>query len=98
LSLVQGEPGGTGSAWFSARLRRKENLGSEYILHFDLAGRDASGVSMRASPAIAASVSEAAELALGFDEAACHVFDAQGQRIEPRGQGSATASVVPLRA
>ena len=98
LSLLQGEAAGSGRAWFSARLRRKENLGSEYILHFDLAGRDAHGVSMRASPALAASVSEAAELALGFDEANCHVFDAQGQRIEPRGQGTATASIVPLRA
>ncbi|RDJ22284.1 ABC transporter ATP-binding protein [Bosea caraganae] len=98
LSLVPGEPGHAGRPWFSARLRRKENLGSEYILHFDLAGRDAQGVTMRASPAVAASLSEAAEFALGFDEAACHVFNAAGDRLEPKAPGAATASVVPLRA
>ena len=98
LSLVQGEPAGAGRAWFSARLRRKENLGSEYILHFDLAGRDLPGVTMRTSPAQAAGVAEAAEVTLGFDEAACHLFTADGERIEPRGPGVATASVVPLRA
>ena len=98
LSLVQGEPGGSGRAWFSARLRRKENLGSEYILHFDLAGRDATGVTMRATPAAAAGVNEAAEVTLGFDEAAAHVFAADGERLEPRGPGAATSSVVPLRA
>jgi multiple sugar transport system ATP-binding protein len=98
LSLAQGEAGHAGRSWFSARLRRKENLGSEYILHFDLAGRDASGVTMRASPAVAAGLGEAAELALGFDEAACHVFNAAGDRLEPKASGAATASVVPLRA
>ncbi|KFC76021.1 Fused maltose transport subunit, ATP-binding component of ABC superfamily regulatory protein [Bosea sp. LC85] len=96
LTLVHGEQAGAGRAWFSARLRRKENLGSEYILHFDLAGRDAPGVTMRASPAVAACVNEAAEVTLGFDEAASHIFDAEGDRLEPRGQGG--ASVVPLRA
>jgi len=98
LSLVHGEPGGTGRAWFSARLRRKENLGSEYILHFDLAGRDLPGVTMRTSPVQAANVSEAAEVTLGFDEAACHLFATDGERIEPRGPGVASASIVPLRA
>ncbi|WP_332682870.1 ABC transporter ATP-binding protein [Bosea sp. (in: a-proteobacteria)] len=98
LSLVHGETAGAGRGWFSARLRRKENLGSEYILHFDLAGRDAQGATMRTSPAIAAGVHEAAEVALGFDETACHLFAADGERIEPRGPGVATASVVPLRA
>ncbi|UZF90839.1 ABC transporter ATP-binding protein [Bosea sp. NBC_00550] len=97
LTLVHGEPG-PGRAWFSARLRRKENLGSEYILHFDLAGRDAEGVTMRTSPAIAAGVNEASEVTLGFDEAAAHIFGADGDRIEPRGQGVATGSVIPLRA
>ncbi|PSC06569.1 glycerol-3-phosphate ABC transporter ATP-binding protein [Alsobacter soli] len=98
LSLLHGDSAGPGRAWFSARLRRKENLGSEYILHFDLAGRDAAGVTMRASPAVAAGVNEAAEVTLGFDEAACHVFDADGARVEPRSPGGATGSVVPLRA
>jgi multiple sugar transport system ATP-binding protein len=98
LSLVQGDPGGSGRAWFSARLRRRENLGSEYILHFDLAGRDATGVTMRATPAEVAGVNEAAEVTLGFDEAAAHIFAADGERIEPRGHGAATGSVVPLRA
>ncbi|SEF83287.1 ABC transporter ATP-binding protein [Bosea lathyri] len=97
LSLAQGEPGQGGRAWFSARLRRKENLGSEYILHFDLAGRDAPGVTTRATAATAATVNETAEVALTFDETACHVFDVGGERLEPR-NGGAVSSVVPLRA
>jgi len=99
LSLVHGEPGVSDRAAFSARLRRKENLGSEYILHFDHAGHDAVSVTMRATPAVAASMDEATEVRLGFDEAACHIFAADGDRIEPRGQGIATAaSIVSLRA
>jgi multiple sugar transport system ATP-binding protein len=98
LSLAPGEPGHGGRAWFSARLRRKENLGSEYILHFDLAGRDAPGVTMRAAPTTAATIGESAELALTFDEAACHVFDAAGQRLATRSGTGATRSVIPLRA
>ncbi|KRE11162.1 glycerol-3-phosphate ABC transporter ATP-binding protein [Bosea sp. Root381] len=94
LSLAHGE---TGRASFSARLRRKENLGSEYILHFDLAGHT-QGVTMRATPATAAGVNESAEVMLGFDETAAHVFGADGDRIEPRGQAGAIGSVVPLRA
>ena len=98
LALVHGELGGPGRAWFTAKLRRKENLGSEYILHFDLAGRDTQGVTMRTTPAIAAGVSEASEVTLGFDEAACHIFGADGGRVEQRGENGATGSVVPLRA
>jgi len=94
LSLVHGE---TERASFSARLRRKENLGSEYILHFDLAGH-MQGVTMRATPATAAAVNESAEAMLGFDERAAHVFGGDGNRIEPRVQAGATGSVVPLRA
>ena len=96
LSLVHGESGSRAS--FSARLRRKENLGSEYILHFDHAGHDALSVTIRATPAAAASVDEAAEVALGFDEAAAHVFGSDGERIEPLGQRVPAASVMPLRA
>jgi multiple sugar transport system ATP-binding protein len=96
LSLLQTEA--AGRAWFSARLRRKENLGSEYILHFDLAGRDAPGVTMRASPAVAAGLNEASEVRLGFEEAAGHLFGPDGARLEPRAGGIATAAVVSLRA
>ncbi|MFJ5367779.1 ABC transporter ATP-binding protein [Bosea sp. CER48] len=95
LSLVPGEAGGRAS--FSARLRRKENLGSEYILHFDHAGHDAVSVTMRATPAVAAGVDEATEVRLAFDESAAHVFASDGQRVEPRAHGMATGSVVQLR-
>ncbi|MGN6095739.1 MAG: ABC transporter ATP-binding protein [Bosea sp. (in: a-proteobacteria)] len=98
LSLAQGEPGEGGRASFSARLRRKENLGAEYILHFDHAGHDAVNVTMRTSPAVAAGLHETAVVTLGFDEAAAHLFAADGHRIEPRGHGVMTGSVVPLRA
>ena len=98
LSLVEGASDADGRGRFPARLRRKENLGSEYILHFDLAGREGAGVTMRATPAAAAGVNEASEVRLGFDAAACHVFSADGDRIEPRGASVAAGSVVPLRA
>jgi len=98
LSLAQGEPGEGGRASFSARLRRKENLGAEYILHFDHAGHEPVNVTMRTSPAVAAGLHETAVVTLGFDEAAAHLFAADGHRIEPRGHGVMTGSVVPLRA
>lgn len=53
---------------------------------------------MRATPATAADIGAAAEVTLGFDEAACHLFAADGERIEPRGASVATAAIVPLRA
>ncbi|WP_188517211.1 ABC transporter ATP-binding protein [Alsobacter metallidurans] len=97
LSIGQADPGHGARASFSARLRRKENLGSEFILHFDLAGPDASGVTMRATPASAALVQESSEVTLTFDEGLCHVFNSAGRRLEAR-DGSSRNTIVSLKA
>jgi len=65
-----------------AERRRIENLGSEYILHFDVAGLD--GVVTSRVPADH-DPGPAAATELVFDLAACHVFDARGERTEPHG-------------
>ena len=59
-------------------LRRAENLGSEYILHFDVAGiGDRRDHVPRARPITIRR--RAAHVELVFDAAACHVFDAEGR-------------------
>jgi multiple sugar transport system ATP-binding protein len=62
--------------------RRIENLGSEYILHFDVAGLDAV-ITSRIPADHDPGATAATELV--FDLAACHVFDAHGNRTEPHG-------------
>jgi multiple sugar transport system ATP-binding protein len=64
------------------RLRRSENLGAEHILHVDLAA-PASGTLtsvMAGDPDVMAD--DARRLALLFTPSACHVFDAEGARID----------------
>jgi multiple sugar transport system ATP-binding protein len=64
------------------RLRRSENLGAEHILHVDLAA-PASGTLtsvMAGDPDVMAD--DARRLALLFAPSACHVFDAEGARID----------------
>jgi multiple sugar transport system ATP-binding protein len=65
-----------------ARLRRKENLGSEFILHFDVAGPGRASVVARL-PAGPELQTISGEVELSFDVAACHIFDNQGERVEP---------------
>ncbi|MBZ6078429.1 ABC transporter ATP-binding protein [Microvirga puerhi] len=70
----------TGRASLPASLRRKENLGSEFILHFDVAGPASVVARVPAGPVVQA-VNGSVELS--FDVAACHIFNEQGERIEP---------------
>ena len=78
-------PTGTTRAGLCAldgRLRRSENLGAEHILHVDLAA-PASGTLtsvMAGDPDVMAD--DARRLALLFAPSACHVFDAEGARID----------------
>ena len=78
-------PTGTTRAGLCAldgRLRRSENLGAEHILHVDLAA-PASGTLtsvMAGDPDVMAD--DARRLALLFAPPACHVFDAEGARID----------------
>ncbi|MGH6859887.1 MAG: TOBE domain-containing protein, partial [Phyllobacterium sp.] len=71
-----------GQAGLNAVLRRKENLGSEYILHFDVAGLGSSTVTSRV-PSDRFNPDSGAFSELAFDVAACHVFDGNGDRVEP---------------
>ena len=64
------------------RLRRSENLGAEHILHVDLA-EPATGTLigvMAGDPEALAD--DARRLALLFAPSACHVFDAEGARVD----------------
>jgi len=63
-----------------ARFRRRENLGAESILHFDLAAAPSTPVLCRVGHAATEAMPEG-EVLLGFEPHDCHVFDAQGQRI-----------------
>ncbi|WP_191058162.1 ABC transporter ATP-binding protein [Geminicoccus harenae] len=64
-----------------AHLRRRELLGPEQILHFHLDRLESATVIVRLAGAQApVAVDGAAEL--GFDPGACHVFDAEGNRVE----------------
>jgi multiple sugar transport system ATP-binding protein len=86
--------------WLPARLRRRENLGSEHILHFDLPGGDLPPVIGR-SPAQLQLPADG-HVALTFDPAACHLFDASGVRVAVRGVDASIGQgrepiVVPFR-
>jgi multiple sugar transport system ATP-binding protein len=72
-----------GEAWLPARLRRRENLGSEHILHFDLPGADLPPVIARSSAQL--QLPADGHVALTFDVPACHLFDATGARVAARG-------------
>jgi multiple sugar transport system ATP-binding protein len=65
-----------------AVLRRSENLGSEFILHFDIAAPGATTITSRV-PAGAAPGPGAGEVDLVFEASACHLFDGEGERVEP---------------
>ena len=63
--------------------RRVENLGSEYIVHFDVKGLDTTVITSRIPADHELGSSTQTELV--FDLGACHVFDGDGQRTEPLG-------------
>ncbi|MEZ0168954.1 ABC transporter ATP-binding protein [Microvirga sp. TS319] len=69
-----------GRASLPARLRRKENLGSEFILHFDVAGPASVVARVPAGPEVQA---VSGDVELSFDVAACHIFDERGERVDP---------------
>jgi multiple sugar transport system ATP-binding protein len=77
-----------------ARLRRRENLGSEFILHFDVLATDAPGLVARAPATL--SLADGDEVALTVQAAACHLFGETGRRLEARTAPGEPASS-PLR-
>ncbi|MFC7396409.1 ABC transporter ATP-binding protein [Chelatococcus sp. GCM10030263] len=95
FSVLQNETGAANRPSLPVKLHRKENLGSEYILHFDLPGQEQATIIMRAPAAVATGLNEAELVFLTFEAAQCHLFDADGRRITPRDAGRV---VLPLRA
>jgi multiple sugar transport system ATP-binding protein len=65
----------------SGKLRRSENLGAGHILHVDLTAPAHGSVTCAVAGALEPFVIDGAELALQFASAACHVFDANGDRV-----------------
>ena len=66
-------------ASFTVRLRRSEHLGSEKILYFDVPEMANVTVTSRVTASVADINLETAELV--FDPSACHLFDADGKRL-----------------
>jgi multiple sugar transport system ATP-binding protein len=75
--------GGSRSCALAARLRRRENLGAETILHFDLAATPGTTMISRIAHDGGAPLVPTmdGELQLRFDAEACHVFDVDGRRL-----------------
>jgi multiple sugar transport system ATP-binding protein len=74
--------GGPRTCALTAKLRRRENLGAETILHFDLAAAPGTMICRIAHDGGAPLVPTMdGELQLRFDAEACHVFDADGRRM-----------------
>ncbi|MEP7207331.1 MAG: ATP-binding cassette domain-containing protein [Casimicrobiaceae bacterium] len=66
------------------RLRRRENLGSESILHVDLAGTEGVTVLCKVGhDDVAVDQALNAEVTLGVVPSTCHYFDGEGRRVEP---------------
>jgi multiple sugar transport system ATP-binding protein len=95
FSVLQNETGSANRPSLPVKLHRKENLGSEFILHFDLPGQEQATIIMRAPAAVATGLDETELVFLTFEAAQCHLFDADGRRITPRDAGRV---VLPLRA
>ena len=81
----QGAPLRVGEASLPAVLRRREDLGPELILHFDVAGLGSTAVTSRVPADHDVGDGQAT---LVFDTAACHLFDADGHRVERAGSGA----------
>ncbi len=83
-----------GQVSLPAVLRRAENLGAEFILHFDVAGLGDQPVLCRVPADHEHGTHGRTDLV--FDAAQAHVFDAEGNRVEPSGLAQ-RASGKPVR-
>ncbi|WP_191060538.1 ABC transporter ATP-binding protein, partial [Geminicoccus harenae] len=76
-----------------ARLHRRENLGPEQILHFDLMGTEKAGLTCRVMGSETVVADEPVDLL--FEASACHVFDSAGERVDL--PAPVTSSPPPVR-
>jgi multiple sugar transport system ATP-binding protein len=96
LTAVSVNAAPTGAGSLPARLRRRENLGAEHILHFDLPGAALPPIIARAPAEL--QLPPDGYVALSFDPSACHLFDDTGARVDAHGaQGGRDPVVVPFR-
>ncbi|MDQ6620350.1 MAG: ABC transporter ATP-binding protein [Pseudomonadota bacterium] len=78
----------------ACRFRRRENLGSESILHFDLIATDPVSVVCKvANDEGGIGLRSGADTMLALAPGACHYFDEQGRRITPTDVPVAHANV-----
>jgi multiple sugar transport system ATP-binding protein len=77
---------GSGPCTIPCKFRRRENLGSESILHFELAASPSLPVLCKVTNDVPVPEGEAT---LAFEPRDCHVFDAQGRRVEAGGEKDA---------
>jgi multiple sugar transport system ATP-binding protein len=82
-SITPAPPGArhAGHGVLIGRLHRSENLGAEHILHVDLVDPASGVVTCKVAADPESLVDATRSLALLFPPAACHLFDAEGQRI-----------------
>ena len=71
----------TGQHVLIGRLRRSENLGAEHILHVDLAAPASGEMTCGLAGEPASITNDTGGLELHFAPSACHVFDAEGNRV-----------------
>jgi multiple sugar transport system ATP-binding protein len=91
---------GTEGEGLPARLRRAENLGAERILHFDLVERPDTAITCRVPPPpqgdAAALPPPDGTVGLRLAPGACHLFGADGRRLETRDAPRAAAGAARL--
>jgi multiple sugar transport system ATP-binding protein len=85
-----------GETVIGARVRRAENLGAEWLLHCDVDGLD--GVTVAARIAATDTAPPDGAIDLAFAPQACHLFDADGARVEPATRASAAVDAASPRA
>ncbi|HUR87455.1 MAG TPA: ABC transporter ATP-binding protein [Ramlibacter sp.] len=71
-----------GDVQIPVKFRRRENLGSESILHFALAGSDGSMLCTVSNDQLSADAG-ASQTTLAVSASQCHVFDENGWRVTP---------------
>jgi multiple sugar transport system ATP-binding protein len=92
----KGAPTQPGECVIGARVRRAENLGAEWLLHCDVDGVEGAVVAARVPATDAAPLEGAIDVA--FVPQACHLFDADGARVEPLARAAAPADAASPRA
>ncbi|HLX30634.1 MAG TPA: ABC transporter ATP-binding protein [Casimicrobiaceae bacterium] len=76
------------------RLRRSENLGAEQVLHVDLAAPASGSLLCTTTSDPETFVGDTRGLALLFAPFACHVFDAEGNRVDAQSQADVAPSLM----